>query len=91
MEILYYSRNPAEIQSYLPPSLLGGIKGLSRNNFLPDDVRAGEAEQGIIGAEGFLEADEDLSEAVDPAMTGFHNPTTGNIVRIVFFVPAHKG
>jgi hypothetical protein len=50
-------------------------------------VRAGEAEQGIIGAEGFLEADENLSEAIDPAMTDFNDPAAGHIIWIVFLKP----
>lgn len=52
-------------------------------------MSAGEAKQGVVGAEGFLEADENLSESVDPAMTDFNDPATGHIVRVMFFMPTH--
>ena len=64
------------------------LTNLSRNNFAPDDVGAGEAEQGVVGAERLLEADEDFAEAVDPTVADFHNPASGDIARVVFAEPA---
>ena len=45
----------------------------------PTDQGRGEEEKGAVAGLGFLEADQDFTEAIEPGVGSLHDPATGSM------------